>query len=132
MMSNIIHCHAYFSTSKAFKITLTILTTIAPPKADQKSNTTNPDNNEEVNPNIMALMTNVNNPSVSILSGSVKIIRIGLIEILSNPNISEAISKSERLLNNIPVKIRLAVPREREFISQRIATFFNTFSSVNC
>ena len=123
------NCQAYFSINNAFRITLTILTTIAPPSADQKPNTTKPDNNDEVNPKMIALITNVNNPSVNILSGRVKIISMGLMEIFNNPNIIDAINKSDRLLNNIPGKIKLAAPKDKELITHLNTTFLNTNSS---
>lgn len=129
MMSNLIYCHAYFSISKAFKIILTKLTTIAPPKAGQNPIITNPVIKEEVNPNMIALIINVNNPKERIFNGSVNIIKIGLIEILSNPNIIEAISKSLKSSNNIPGKIKLAAPKDIEFINQRITAFLNNFIS---
>ncbi len=98
MMSIYYHCHAYFSISNEFKIILTTLTTIAPPNADQNPVITNPLSSEDVIPKIMALITKVNNPRVSILKGSVKIIRIGLMDIFNNPKIMEAISKSPKSL----------------------------------
>jgi hypothetical protein len=123
------NCQAYFSINNAFRITLTILTTIAPPKADQKPKTTKPVNNEEVNPKIMALIIKVNSPSVNILRGRVNIISMGLMDIFNNPKIIEAISRSDKLLNNIPGKIKLAAPNDNELITHLNTTFLNTNSS---
>jgi hypothetical protein len=124
-MSTIIYCHAYYSFSKAFKIILTVLTTIAPPKADQNPIIIKPLSNEDVKPKIIAFITKVNNPRVSIFNGRVKTIRIGLIEIFNNPNIIDAISKSPKSLKKIPGKIKLAAPSDKEFINQRITAFLN-------
>jgi len=77
----------------------------------------------------MALITNVNNPSVRIFNGKVNTIRIGLIEIFNNPNTIDAINKSEKSLNNIPEKIRLAAPRDNELINHLITTFLSKYNS---
>ena len=128
-MSIYYHCHAYFSISNEFKIILTTLTIIAPPNADQNPVITNPLSSEDVRPKIMALITKVNNPRVSIFKGSVKIIRIGLMDIFNNPKIMEAISKSPKSLKNIPENIKLAAPNDNEFMNQRITAFLNKISS---
>ena len=124
-MSIFLHCHAYFSFSKEFRTILTKLTTIAPPKAGQNPFTTNPSKSDEVNPKIIALIIKVNNPRVKIFKGNVNTIRIGLMEIFNNPNIIDATSKSEKSLNSIPEKIKLAVPSDNEFITNRITIFLN-------
>ena len=129
MRSIYYHCHAYFSISNEFKIILTTLTTIAPPNADQNPVITNPLSSEDVIPKIIALITKVNKPRVSIFKGSVKIIRIGFIEIFSNPNMIEAISKSPKSLKNIPENIKLAAPSDNEFMNKRITAFLNKISS---
>ena len=130
-MSILLHCHAYFSFSKEFRIILTKLTTIAPPKAGQNPFTINPSKSDEVNPKIIALIIKVNNPSVKIFNGNVNTIRIGLIEIFNNPNIIDAINKSEKSLNSIPEKIKLAVPSDNEFIPNRKTMFLNKFISFS-
>ena len=129
MRSIYYNCHAYFSISNEFKIILTTLTTIAPPNADQNPVITNPLSSEDVIPKIIALITKVNKPRVSIFKGSVKIIRIGFIEIFSNPNMIEAISKSPKSLKNIPENIKLAAPSDNEFMNKRITAFLNKISS---
>jgi len=129
MVSILNHCHAYFSLSIEFKITLTILTTIAPPKAGQNPPTKKPSSREEVNPKIMAFITKVNNPSVNIFNGNVKTIKMGLIEMFNNPKIIDAINKSEKSLNSIPENIKLAVPRDNEFIPNRKTMFLNKLLS---
>ncbi len=77
-----------------FKTILTILTTIAPPKAGKNPVITKPLSNADVNPKIIALITKVNSPKDSIFKGKVNKIKIGFIEIFSKPKINEAISKS--------------------------------------
>lgn len=124
-------CCAYFSISKALRITLTTLTTIAPPKAGKNPVTTNPSSKEEVNPRIIAFIMNVNNPRVKIFNGRVNNIKIGFIDIFNIPNMMEAISKSESSLNKIPEKIRLAAPRDNEFITHRKTTFLSILASQN-
>lgn len=128
-MSILIYCHAYYSFSNAFKIILTILTTIAPPKADQNPIIIKPLSSEEVKPKIIAFITKVNNPRVNIFSGRVKTIKIGFIEIFNNPNIIDAISKSPKSLKKIPEKIKLAAPNDRELINQRKTAFLSKISS---
>lgn len=78
---------------------------------------------------MMALITNVNNPSVNIFSGKVNIINIGLIEIFSKPKIIDAMSKSIVSINSIPENIKLAAPSESEFITHRKTIFLNTIHS---
>jgi hypothetical protein len=116
--------------SKEFKIILTTLTTIAPPKADQNPIITNPLSNDEVSPRIIALITNVNNPNVNIFSGSVKIIKIGFMEIFNKPKMIEAISKSLKSLNKIPENIKLAAPRDSELINHLKTAFLNIFAPL--
>lgn len=130
-MSIYIICRAYFSISKEFKTILTKLTTIAPPKAAQNPRITNPSKSDEVNPRIIAFITNVNNPKVNIFSGSVNTIKMGLMDMLSNPNITEAISKSLSSLKIIPEKIKLAAPNDNELITNLRTKFLNTTSSHN-
>ena len=129
-MSILKHCHAYFSISNEFKIILTTLTTIAPPKADQNPRITKPFSSDDVIPKMIALITKVNSPSVNIFNGKVKIIRIGFIEIFSKPKMTEAMSKSPKSLKKIPENIKLAAPRDKEFINHRNTAFLNNTSSI--
>lgn len=60
-------------------------------KAVQNEFTLNPSTSLEHNKIINALMTNKNNPNVTIVTGKVNITNIGLINILSNPKTTATI-----------------------------------------
>jgi hypothetical protein len=109
---------------------LTRLTTMAPPSAGQKPVTTKPESKADVNPSINALIMKVNKPSVRRFMGSVKMIRIGLMNVFNSPNNADAIIKSPSLLKKIPSNIRLATPSAMAFINQRITAFLNKLNSL--
>ncbi|MCY1251769.1 hypothetical protein D9M72_655880 [compost metagenome] len=69
-----------------------------PSRAAQKPPTVKPDSRLPTNRNSSALMTKINSPSVSSVTGSVRITRIGRISVLTRPSTSAASIAEPKLL----------------------------------
>lgn len=90
---------------------LKILTKIAPETAAKKLATIKPGTSHAVNNNIPPLISTKNRPKLKIVNGKVNKVKIGLINVLTNPNIKAAQKPAPKLIISIPgiswaVKIR--------------------------
>lgn len=115
----------------AFKIALTIVKIILNSIAHPKPETSKPGTNLPTNNTIKALITKVKRPSVKILIGKVKIIKIGLITAFTNPKTTAANKAAPKPVNFTPGIKKAAIVTATVLISQLIIIFIYFFQFIN-
>ncbi len=91
--------------------------------ADQNPDTLNPGTIAPASMMIRALITKVNNPSVRILTGKVRAMMIGFINVLRSPR-TIAVTKAEITPTRIPGKISAVMKIASAEISQFVSMVF--------
>ncbi len=105
LILNVFHFFDYLASANLLNAPEMNVNNIEPNKALQKPVTEKPGTNHAAKPNIAALITKVNNPSVKIDMGSVNSSIIGLTKILTSPIMMVAIIATPKPLIAIPGKI---------------------------
>ena len=107
------------------KIQLIIETRIAPKKAVQNLSTVNPVTKVPKYQNIALFITRENKPRVIILSGNVRILTIGLINILNKVKQAPTIKATQNGLTTIPGIIWDVTQTAQDNATQRKIIFIN-------